>query len=311
MTQREYLTTGDTAALLRVSRSTVSRMFDAGELTGKLNPLTRQRLIRRDSVEAVMATHGLQSAQESASPRILLASTDARIRNLVTQQGQTLGGLLVELAETGADTLVRCARRPPRLLILDASLPDLPPADIVAALRPKSDQPPFPIICLGLSERENAAIPTGTALMLPAGPKLTADLLERTIADVLDIKKPHPIGVSHFEHHRQWSRKNVSVNARVAIYSARRPRRSAWGTGLLRNISRGGAYIDNLRIESTDLLAKPFRMLVELSDPPWVGWKAYCRVVRLASNGELSAGVEFIRTPRRHQDELAIMLGDA
>ena len=67
-------------------------------------------------------------------------------------------------------------------------------------------------------------------------------------------------------------------------------------------------FIDNLELQDTDVLSKPFRMLVALEEAPWTGWQAYCRVVRLSSNATLSAGVEFIRTPRQHQAQLDAML---
>lgn len=311
MNRRDYLTTGEAADMLRISRSTVSRMFDAGQLSGKINPLTHQRLISRDSVNAVIATHGLQGRDEATSPRILLASANAHHTEIASERVKALGRVSLEHSRTGAETLVICARNPPQLLILDSSLPDLPPVSIVTALRHKPDQGHVPIICLGLSDSDRATLPAGTAKLLPSPTLLAPGELENMITDVLGLKVGPKVGVSHFEHRRQWPRKSVSFPARVAVYSARRPRRSAWGTGTLRDISRGGAFIDKLQLDSTDLLTRPFRMLVELRDPPWAGWKAYCRVVRLASNGELSAGLAFIRTPRHHQNQLAAMLGEA
>jgi hypothetical protein len=140
--------------------------------------------------------------------------------------------------------------------------------------------------------------------VLPGLPELSAAQLDDALTEVLELQALAPTEASHFEHHRQAPRIPLNLPAEVAIYSARRPRRSARGSACLRNISMGGAFIDTLQLENTDLLSRPFRIMLALHEAPWQGWKAYGRVVRLASNGELSAGVEFIRTPRRHQAQL-------
>jgi CheY-like chemotaxis protein len=282
-------------------------MFDSGQLQGKLNPLTRQRLIRADSVEAVMTAHGLQGVREARRPRILLASVRDDVRQLALDRVQAAAGLALEFSTSGAETLVHCARKPPQLLMLDGSLPDLSSSGIIAALRQQSEREAIPIVCLASEGDEAAVQAAGATLILPYPPRLTADTLDQALTDILGLQKPAPSKSSHFEHQRRSPRMPVDLRAEVVFYTAQRPRRSAHGVGQIRNLSQTGAFIDHLHIETTDILSRPFRLMVALQEPPWAGWKAYCRVVRLTSNGELSAGVEFIRTPRRHQEQLVAL----
>ena len=54
MTLKKYITTGEVAKLLKISRSTVSRKFDDGDLQGKKNPITGERLISQTSLMEFM-----------------------------------------------------------------------------------------------------------------------------------------------------------------------------------------------------------------------------------------------------------------
>jgi hypothetical protein len=53
--EKEYLSTGETAVILGISRATVSRKFDLGILAGYKNRLTGERFIRRESALEFLA----------------------------------------------------------------------------------------------------------------------------------------------------------------------------------------------------------------------------------------------------------------
>jgi len=59
MTLKNYITTGEVAKLLNISRSTVSRKFDSGGLQGKKNPITGERLISPKSLVVFMEKFNL------------------------------------------------------------------------------------------------------------------------------------------------------------------------------------------------------------------------------------------------------------
>jgi excisionase family DNA binding protein len=59
MALKEYCSTGEAARLLGISRSTISRKFDSGDLSGKKNPITGDRLISRVSIKALMKLYNI------------------------------------------------------------------------------------------------------------------------------------------------------------------------------------------------------------------------------------------------------------
>ncbi len=55
-----YISTGEAAKMLAISRSTVNRLFSQGVLTGKKHPITRHRGVEKASVLALMKKHGMK-----------------------------------------------------------------------------------------------------------------------------------------------------------------------------------------------------------------------------------------------------------
>ena len=59
MVTKKYFTTGEVAKLLDISRSTVMRKFDKGIFRGKKNPITGERMVARESLDAFMKQYNL------------------------------------------------------------------------------------------------------------------------------------------------------------------------------------------------------------------------------------------------------------
>ena len=80
MTLKNYITTGEVAKLLNISRSTVTRKFDTGDLQGKKNPITGERLISRKSLMAFLQKYNLPlDILTLQKKRVLLGVSDKRI----------------------------------------------------------------------------------------------------------------------------------------------------------------------------------------------------------------------------------------
>lgn len=83
MDLKNYITTGEVAKLLNISRSTVSRKFDSGDLQGKKNPITGERLISRKSLMVFMEKYNLPlDILTIEKKRILLGTSDEWIATL-------------------------------------------------------------------------------------------------------------------------------------------------------------------------------------------------------------------------------------
>ena len=60
MEPKRYLTSGEVAEILGVSRGTVSKRFDEGILDGKKNPITGKRLISPESLKDFMKRYDFE-----------------------------------------------------------------------------------------------------------------------------------------------------------------------------------------------------------------------------------------------------------
>ena len=75
MVLKKYYSTGEAAQLLGISRSTISRKFDLGALSGKKNPITGDRLISRESIEALMKLYNVSPEGLTPGKKRILVST--------------------------------------------------------------------------------------------------------------------------------------------------------------------------------------------------------------------------------------------
>ena len=66
----------------------------------------------------------------------------------------------------------------------------------------------------------------------------------------------------------------------------------------MENISLGGAYLSEIQLEGGVIPCEPFRLLMNSDQEPLKDWRAHGKVVRLQSNGVLTAGVQFTRVPK-------------
>lgn len=77
MTSKDFLTTGEAAKLVDISRSTISRNFDKGIFQGKKNPITGERFISRESLISFLKQYNLPfDALVLEKKKILLGSAD-------------------------------------------------------------------------------------------------------------------------------------------------------------------------------------------------------------------------------------------
>jgi len=58
--QDGFISTGEAAKMLRISRSTVNRLFAQRIITGENHPITNLRRIKKASVLALMKKHGMK-----------------------------------------------------------------------------------------------------------------------------------------------------------------------------------------------------------------------------------------------------------
>lgn len=310
MSEYTYLSTGEAAKVLNISRSTVSRRFDSGQLDGKLNPITGERLISRKSVEDTIKKHNLTvEIPFSGAKRVLLGTADQEMASMIATTIGDDSRLQLEVVAQGSDTLIACSKSIPNLLIVDDQLPDLRGSHIVKSLRKYVDMERMKILyCgrgIGAATNGNGASVMGADALLDMNRDVDRTTLRETIygllslpSDVLEQKGAH-------EHRRRWPRFPVDLGAQLAVFPNARPSERIFGQARIENISRGGAYLKDIHFENAGLPGEPFRLFLSVDEGRLKDWNAQCKVMRFQSNGSLSAGVEFEEISADNRQKIA------
>jgi hypothetical protein len=305
----QLLTTGKAAGLLRVSRSTVSRRFDKGELRGEVNRITGERMIRRDSVVELMRERGLASdaieALDTVERQIVVASTDQALTDRLGRIVEEAEALTLTTTTFGSDALIACASISPDLLVLGNDLADISCVGIVSALGRQMGAHCPKILCCC----DDPALDGNEVDIIKDVTRMSDTTLHKRICRLLGLAEHTAEEEFPRRSERRWPRRSVSVPAKVGFYRNHAPRKHFWGTGRIENISNGGAYLSKIELESDVLPASPFRMVIQIDNPPLKNWQAHCQVLRLASNGVLSAGVRFLKISKANQAKLTQLAG--
>jgi len=296
MTLKNYITTGEVAKLLNISRSTVSRKFDSGGLQGKKNPITGERLISQKSLVVFMEKFNLHpDILTIEKKRVLLGTSDERIATLGQKIFSQDERIKVDRVAFGCDVLIKCSKEPPALLVIDEELPDVPTEEVIKLLRRMKEQKDLKILCCSRSLKNSRFLDWGADEAL-AKDALNQDDLANKLYSLLDLPQRGPKVNQPFEHKRRYPRVAVNLSAKIGVYRLGGPRLRDPGWATVENISRGGAYLSQLNLEKGYIPAEPFRFLLEVDQGPLKNWRAHCDVVRLRStNGSLAAGVQFVK----------------
>lgn len=124
--EKKMFTTGEAAALCKVSQQTIIRCFDAGRLQGFRVPGSKFRRIPRDELIRFMRSNGIPlDALEGGKKRILVVDDDPRIVALFEDLLNRDGRFEVKSAMTGYDAGLLTEGFRPDLIILDYMLPDV------------------------------------------------------------------------------------------------------------------------------------------------------------------------------------------
>jgi CheY-like chemotaxis protein len=291
----EFLSTGEAAQLLNISRSTVSRSFDQGILQGKKNPITGERLISRESMISFMKQYDLPlSAAIIGKKKILVGSSDEKFQSFIQKALASDQRIHIERVSFGGDVLLQHAKEKPDLLIIDEELPDISGAEVIRSLRRTEDPTRSKILCgMKTPKGKPGADLDGDDALAKEG--LDRTTLVKKVYQLLDIPEELPQENLSYQHQRRWPRFALNIPAEVGVYSMKAPQKRDVGKAVMENISMGGAYLSQLQMDQTKLQGEPFRVLLQVTKGPMENFRVHCRVVRLQSNGSLTLGLQFVK----------------
>ena len=125
--QKQVFSTGEAAAICKISQQTIIRCFDTGRLEGFRVPGSKFRRIPRDSMIKFMRENDipLDMLEESGRQKVLVVDDDPEIVELMVDVFERDGRFEVRTASSGYDAGVLTQEFRPDLMILDYMLPDV------------------------------------------------------------------------------------------------------------------------------------------------------------------------------------------
>lgn len=294
MIPKDFYSTGEAAELLQISRSTVSRKFDQGVLSGKKNPITGERFVSRQAIITFMSQHNLPvDPLNLGKKKILVGTPDDSLFSILERLLRGDERIQMDRVFFGSDVLVKSSKEPPDLVILDEELSDIPILDIGRSL-PRVLGKNVKILALTRSQ--------GPAVQREWEPNRVfprADLKEissrKEIYSLLEVPESHVQEPERFTHVRAWPRVTIHLPVQICLYRLRTPYHRDRGKAWVENISCGGTFLSGIELENGLIPCEPFGILLHIRQEPLTNWRAHGRVIRLRSDGFLTAGIRFTK----------------
>ncbi|MFM9996697.1 MAG: response regulator [Phycisphaerales bacterium] len=124
--EKRIFTTGEAAAVCKVSQQTIIRCFDSGRLNGFRVPGSKFRRIPREELIRFMKANGIPvDILEGGKKRVLVVDDDPQIVALFQDILGRDGRFEIKTAATGYDAGLLTESFKPHLMILDYMLPDI------------------------------------------------------------------------------------------------------------------------------------------------------------------------------------------
>jgi len=306
---KEYLTTGEAARVLGVSPSTVIRRFDEGRLTGRRNPVTGRRYIAWASVASYLQAHDTAEHGAPAGQYLILAAdTDEATPAALQAALDGRPAVRVRLVHRGCEVCGRALRYHPDLLLINVALPDMSGRDVVRCVRHLPGFADLPVVL---------CVPPGEAVSdhdlqeLHAAACLHKPWRLGELRDTLDRLLPPggPEGRPPAKNRRRWPRIPADWPAELTVHLNNRSTPHDRGSARVRNISRGGALLSDIRLREGKLAAGPFTLHLRLTGDAGEDLSVRCRPVRTEANGDVQVGVEFLDLDPRQADRI-VRLGE-
>lgn len=154
---RKIFTTGEAAAICKVSQQTIIRCFDSGRLSGFKVPGSKFRRIPRDELIRFMKTNGIPvDILEGASKRILIVDDDPKIVEVLEEVLGKDNRYQIRAAATGYDAGLLTESFRPHLILLDYMLPDINGNVVCKRLRENSAYNDIQVLVIsGVVKRED------------------------------------------------------------------------------------------------------------------------------------------------------------
>jgi excisionase family DNA binding protein len=193
LSEKKTFTTGEAAAICKVSQQTIIRCFDAGRLQGFRVPGSKFRRIPREELIRFMRSNGIpvDALEGAGKKRVLVVDDDPRIVDLFEQLLNRDGRFEVKTAMTGYDAGLLTESFKPHLMILDYMLPDINGNVVCKRVREKPQLQGIKVLCVSgvINEDEIDGLLKAGADAFLQKPFNIATLLGK-IVELLEMENP-------------------------------------------------------------------------------------------------------------------------
>jgi len=154
LSRKRVFTTGEAAAVCKVSQQTIIRCFDSGRLAGFRVPGSKFRRIPRDELIRFMrANHIPLDALGSTRKRVLVVDDDPAIVELYADLFARDARFDLRTAGNGYDAGMLTESFRPQLIVLDYMLPDINGTVVCARVRENPNLAGAKVLCVsGVAE---------------------------------------------------------------------------------------------------------------------------------------------------------------
>lgn len=312
MKKKDFYTTGEVASILHVTRATVSRKFDHGELEGKKNPVTSDRLISHDSLLQFLKENHIPDPFRPEKKSTLVISDQPSLLNVLQNIAQKIDSVSFTYCTFTTDALICCGRQAFDIIILDHRTKDLNTkhfrnslermnmfhsSTILHLLTDKSPDEfqghmnEFALHCIDTDESNLKSLLHRLLFALPE------DLTGKRWSN-------------RYYHSRQSQRYESSVPVDFIIFN-KDSSESVRGTGIISNISTDGAWISDLQCENTENLLSCFTLHIDAISGKHLTSHLTAEIVRLSRSRNLCAGVHFTASSAASKKEIRNIIKNA
>ena len=242
-----------------------------------------------------------------APKNILLGSPDKDLCDLFRGVFLSDRSLSLLSLDSGYDTLIECARKPPDLLIMDERLPDIDCRQAVNALKREIRNNKMNVMFISENPRSMGFEEIHADAFILNNP-IEPRILRNKIYSLLGLQEEKSPENTGFAHKREWPRIQVKIPADIELYVEPGPADRKQGRTVIDNISIGGALLSDITVDDNIIPLGNVTINLRIDKPPLSNFETKCKITRLRYNGSANAGVEFINLAPEQKNRISQLI---
>ncbi|MFC1573834.1 hypothetical protein ACFL30_01470, partial [Candidatus Latescibacterota bacterium] len=239
------------------------------------------------------------SLQLGSRWEILLGSSDEELCYLLTELFDDDERIDVTVVTNGCDALVACSLFLPHLIIIDEDLSDISSLEVIKSIKRWND---FKDIVVLLA--------TTTEIDKESEKELGENYFLKTDIDTTYLSRKISTHLFSSDHvsppKRRWSRRDVDIHAKLVLTGPADSDTIIGGDAVIKNISRTGAYLSDIRFDSEIQKIETYKILLKIDQAPLADWEAESVIVNI--NEDNSAGLKFMKISKKNQLKISSAL---